>query len=547
MRQLLAIMSVCLTAGLCFAGATLYVDDNAPNDPGPGDPLVSDPAEDGSEAHPFDAVQQAIDAAISGDEVIILPGTYTGEGNRDIDFKGKAITVRGTNPDDPNIVAATVIDCHGTQTDPHRGFYFHSGETTNSLLKGLTVANGCGLAEADVFGPNSGTYVVGGGILLRQSSPLIEGLLIQNCVAGRGAGLFATTSQVYLKGCEISTNSASESGGGLYVYEGNMVVDGCSILNNSATINAGGGNLQKTAISMKRCIISGNRSRVAGGFYIYESQIALESITVSANVADTSGGGIFLFLPFSQANLRKCLFSGNYSKSSGGAIEIQSGMANFSNCTIAGNRAAVLGGGIYAEAGEPFGSSIRLENSIVWGNRAARGNQIACETSDEGFSHGYGELWYSDIQGGMAGTFGWVRLKDGTIDADPLFAEPGRWDDGGTPTDWSDDTWIYGDYHLKSYAGRWDSAQEQWVMDSVHSPCIDAGDPLSDFSAEPAYNGGRVNMGAYGNSEYASKTPDCPARPVGDLDEDCKVTFADLALFAATWLDCNLDPPIACE
>jgi len=84
-------------------------------------------------------------------------------------------------------------------------------------------------------------------------------------------------------------------------------------------------------------------------------------------------------------------------------------------------------------------------------------------------------------------------------------------------------------------------------MDNAHSPCIDAGDPASDFSAEPAYNGGRINMGAYGGSEYASKTPNCPARPVGDLDNDCKVTFADLAIFAADWLTCNLDPPVACE
>jgi probable HAF family extracellular repeat protein len=54
----------------------LYVDDDAPNDPGPGDPSISDPLEDGSKAHPFDAIQEAIDAALCRDTVIVLDGTY---------------------------------------------------------------------------------------------------------------------------------------------------------------------------------------------------------------------------------------------------------------------------------------------------------------------------------------------------------------------------------------------------------------------------------------------------------------------------------------
>ena len=39
------------------------------------------------------------------------------------------------------------------------------------------------------------------------------------------------------------------------------------------------------------------------------------------------------------------------------------------------------------------------------------------------------------------------------------------------------------------------------------SPCVDAGDPDSVWTAEPKPNGGRVNMGAYGNTTDASITP----------------------------------------
>ncbi|KKG15165.1 putative Ig domain-containing protein, partial [Methanosarcina sp. 2.H.T.1A.15] len=61
-----------------------------------------------------------------------------------------------------------------------------------------------------------------------------------------------------------------------------------------------------------------------------------------------------------------------------------------------------------------------------------------------------------------------------------------------------------GDYHLKSVAGRWNG--ETWVKDSISSPCIDAGSASSAYSNEPDDNGGRINIGAFGNTKYASKS-----------------------------------------
>ena len=57
---------------------------------------------------------------------------------------------------------------------------------------------------------------------------------------------------------------------------------------------------------------------------------------------------------------------------------------------------------------------------------------------------------------------------------------------------------------MKSIAGRWDGSK--WVTDDVASPCIDAGDPASDYANEPAPNGGRINLGCYGNTAEASKS-----------------------------------------
>jgi hypothetical protein len=142
-RLILARMLIVLLAGAALMAApavaqtTWYVDDDAPNDPGPGDPNVSDPNENGSPGHPFDAIQEGIDAAVSGDTVLVLDGTYTGEGNKDLDFGGKSITVHSENGPEN-----CIIDCQGSWEDPHRGFHFHSGETGEGVLEGLTVTAG---------------------------------------------------------------------------------------------------------------------------------------------------------------------------------------------------------------------------------------------------------------------------------------------------------------------------------------------------------------------------------------------------------------------
>ena len=133
---------------------TYHVDDDAPGDPGPGDPNVSDPLENGTTDHPFDAIQQAVDASSHGDTIIVADGTYTGPGNRDIDFTGKAITLVSENGPE-----MCIINCNGTAADPHRGFYFHSAEDANSVVDGFTIINGYASNE-DFF---AGTEQCGGG------------------------------------------------------------------------------------------------------------------------------------------------------------------------------------------------------------------------------------------------------------------------------------------------------------------------------------------------------------------------------------------------
>lgn len=114
-------------------------------------------------------IQSGINVAVDGDTVLVKDGTYTGDGNRDIDFHGKAITV--TSENGPNV---TIIDCAGTAEDQHRGFYFHNNETQDSVLDGFTIQNGHAKAGGAIYGNLAG--------------PTISDCIIQNNVANNHGG-----------------------------------------------------------------------------------------------------------------------------------------------------------------------------------------------------------------------------------------------------------------------------------------------------------------------------------------------------------------------
>jgi hypothetical protein len=90
------------------------------------------------------------------------------------------------------------------------------------------------------------------------------------------------------------------------------------------------------------------------------------------------------------------------------------------------------------------------------------------------------------------------------------------------------------DYHLRSERGRHWPAHDVWVLDKVTSVCVDGGDPAVEPSNEPMPNGGRINMGAYGDTAYASMSE----WPIAeDSNRDGIVNMKDIANLAARWLE----------
>jgi hypothetical protein len=106
----------------------------------------------------YGTIQKAIDAADTGDVVLVALGYYV----ENIDFMGKAITVQSKSGP-----AFTTI-CGDSPTNPDHAscFTFRNGEGPDSVLQGITLKKGKGtLHDGDTHG---------GGVFCLSASPSIN-------------------------------------------------------------------------------------------------------------------------------------------------------------------------------------------------------------------------------------------------------------------------------------------------------------------------------------------------------------------------------------
>ena len=132
---------------------TWFVDDNASNDPGPNNPLASDPDEDGSMEHPFDSIQEAIDAASNNDIIQVAPGRYYETINlmgKNIALSGFSSTNNGSSAMNTGLIQG--LTEHSGHTDypiidaDYTGTVvtFDQGENASCVLSGFVLTKGYG-------------------------------------------------------------------------------------------------------------------------------------------------------------------------------------------------------------------------------------------------------------------------------------------------------------------------------------------------------------------------------------------------------------------
>jgi predicted outer membrane repeat protein len=146
----------------------------------------------------FDNIQEAVDAASDGDEILVMPGTYTSTADEVVDMLGKAVILRSSDPNDPDIVAATIIDGQSTRLC----IICDNGEGINTIIQGLTIYGGW-------------QYQTGGaGIRCELSSPTISLCVFEhNSVQTSGSGgALSCSGSAIVEDCIFISNSAKHGG-----------------------------------------------------------------------------------------------------------------------------------------------------------------------------------------------------------------------------------------------------------------------------------------------------------------------------------------------
>ena len=337
----------------------------------------------------YDTIQAGIDAAVRGDTVLVAPGTYMGEGNKNLlcNFAKAIVLISEGGPE------VTVIDCE----NDGNGIVFENGERDDTIFRGFTIQHGF-----DEYG---------GGIFCFDTSPSIE-----NCIIWKNNphGIEGLSGSPIIKDCFISENRKR----GLHIHSSSLI-SGCTISDNGY----GGIECVYGDANIYNCQIFNNSAAFGGGINSSSGSVDVYNCEIYGNNASFYGGGISVRGGWSGVNLFNCVISGNSALKGAGFGASYANSSFVYNTVITGNTAYEFGGGIY----NGIESYLLVENSTIIDNESA-GSGAGIWADLYSYPYMKGSIVWGNIPGNVAGpwsiTFsdiqgGWSGA--GNIDEDPVF------------------------------------------------------------------------------------------------------------------------------
>jgi len=456
MKNLITCLTVCVLSGVTFA-TTWTVDDDGKAD--------------------FDNIQAAIDAASNGDEIIVMPGTYTGSGDEVVNMLGKAVWLHSSKG-----AEVTIIDGEGAR----RGIICNSDETSKTIIEGFTITNG-----------------YGSGMVNYESSPTLTNCTFTGNTGSYGGGMYNWTASPTLTNCTFVNNTADDpggfdsGGGGMYNYlNSNPTLTDCTFDSNTAD-DGGGMYNDNSSPSLDNCTFSSNAANNYGGGVVNDnnSSPTLNGCTFTNNIATNNGGGGMYNLTDSSPTLTDCTFTNNTAGDSGGGmLNVNDSSPTLTGCTFDSNTATNYGGGMRNSASNPT-----LTDTTVCGNTPDQiygdwidngGNTIADECPECPDINGDGYVNVSDLlaiidQWGLTDSPADLNF-DGIVDVSDLLIVVGNWGECLPIGDCS------GNGLVDSYTA------------TVSSPCMGTTIPASDISLALALNS---NCSVTGTANVYGETP----------------------------------------
>jgi predicted outer membrane repeat protein len=254
----------------------------------------------------FNTIQAAINGTVDGDVILLTDGEFAGDGNRDVYFLSKAVTVRSQSGN----AGACIINCEGTDAEFHRAFMFVNGEGPESKVWDITIRNG--------YGDD------GGAVFCLDSSPAFSGVVfVDNTSDQQGGALYCLNSSPYISSCQFNSNIAFDHNGGAI-----------SLWDSSPHISS--------------CVFDGNETAARGGgiYATGDSELFVVDCEFANNYAAVHGGAVYmngLANVGAQPLFGNCMFDSNSCLELGGAIVTIWTSARLEVCTIINNTAGEAG------------------------------------------------------------------------------------------------------------------------------------------------------------------------------------------------------------